>query len=164
MQHNKPTFFSKTPDWRSIYLKLFHKQPTFSTSWINWRNKQQLDQCKIPSDGVPISSGTLAGDLGGITIWNLWSNESDANLEDSACTVRVLLFFPIRKWTKLLNKTEMLAVFKVSQCVKMLSRTFSNMFLRFPEDNLKIIMILKSYLWNLNLLPRLKMFLWYLLS
>ena len=28
-------------------------------------------------------------------IWNPWSNETDANLEDFACTVRVLLFFPI---------------------------------------------------------------------
>ena len=28
------------------------------------------DRCKIPSDGVPISSSTLARDLGGITIWN----------------------------------------------------------------------------------------------
>ena len=37
---------------------------------------------QIPSDSVPISCGTLAGDLGGITIWNPWSNESDANLED----------------------------------------------------------------------------------
>ena len=53
------------------------------------------DGCKTPSDGLPISSGTLAGDLGGITICNPWSNESDANLEDSACTVLVLLFFPI---------------------------------------------------------------------
>ena len=42
-----------------------------------------------------MGSGTLAGDLGGITIWNPWSNESDTNLEDSACTVRVLLFFPM---------------------------------------------------------------------
>ena len=25
-------------------------------------------------------------------IWNPWSNETDANLEDSACTVRVSLF------------------------------------------------------------------------
>ena len=33
--------------------------------------------------------------LGRITIWNPWSIESDANLEDSACTVRVLFFFPI---------------------------------------------------------------------
>ena len=31
----------------------------------------------------------------GITIWNPWSNKSDADLEDSACTVRVLLSFPI---------------------------------------------------------------------
>ena len=61
----------------------------------NWWNKQQSDQCKIPSDGVPIGSGTYATILGGITIWNLWSNESDANLEDSACTVPVLLFFSI---------------------------------------------------------------------
>ena len=28
-------------------------------------------------------------------IWNPWSNETDAILEDSACTVQVLLFFPI---------------------------------------------------------------------
>ena len=28
-------------------------------------------------------------------IWNPWSNKTDANLEDSACTVRVLLFFRI---------------------------------------------------------------------
>ena len=28
-------------------------------------------------------------------IWNPWSNETNANLEDSACTVRVLLFFPM---------------------------------------------------------------------
>ena len=61
-----------------------------------WRNKQQSDRCKIPSDGVPIGSCTLAGYLGGITVWNPWSNKSDANLEDSACTVKVLLLFPIR--------------------------------------------------------------------
>ena len=34
--------------------------------------KQQSDRCKIPSDGVPIGSGTLARDLGGITTWNPW--------------------------------------------------------------------------------------------
>ena len=28
-------------------------------------------------------------------IWNHWSNKTDANLEESACTVRLLLFFPI---------------------------------------------------------------------
>ena len=32
------------------------------------------------SDGIPIGSGTLAGDLGGITIWSPWSSKSDANL------------------------------------------------------------------------------------
>ena len=58
-----------------------------------WRNKHQLDQCKMPSDGI--SSGTFATILGGITIWNPWSNKSYANLEDSACPVRVLLFFSI---------------------------------------------------------------------
>ena len=61
----------------------------------NKRNKQQSNECKISSDGVLIGSGTLAGDLGRITIWNPWSNKSDANLKDSACTVRVLFFFPI---------------------------------------------------------------------
>ena len=30
-------------------------------------------------------------------IWNPWSNKIDANLEDSACTLQVLLFFPIAK-------------------------------------------------------------------
>ena len=44
------------------------------------------------SDGIPIGSGTLAGDLGGITIWNPWSNESPANLEDCLrCTSLVNL-------------------------------------------------------------------------
>ena len=28
-------------------------------------------------------------------VWNPWSNKTDANLEDSACTVQVLLFSPI---------------------------------------------------------------------
>ena len=64
------------------FKKIF---PYFRNS-DNWRNKQQLDQCKIPSDGVLIGSGTFATILGGIIIWNPWSNESTANLEDSACT------------------------------------------------------------------------------
>ena len=51
------------------------------------KNKQQLDGCKILSDGVPIGSGTFAGELRGITIWNHKSNERDANLKDSADTV-----------------------------------------------------------------------------
>ena len=61
----------------------------------DWRNRQLSDWCKISADDVLIGYVTLAGDLGGITIWNPWSNKSDANLEDSACTVQVLLFFPI---------------------------------------------------------------------
>ena len=67
----------------------------------NWRNYQQWDGCKISSDGVPNGSGTLASDRGWINIWNPWSTESDANLDNSTCiqyqicTVRVLLFFPI---------------------------------------------------------------------
>ena len=44
-------------------------------------------------NGVPIASGTLARDLGGITNWSSWSNGSDANLEDTACTVRMLFLF-----------------------------------------------------------------------
>ena len=55
---------------------------------LNWKP----DLCKIPSDGVLIGSGTFATILGEITIWNPWFH---ANLEDSACTVRVLLFFSI---------------------------------------------------------------------
>ena len=31
-------------------------------------------------------------------IWNPWSNKTDASLEDSACTVQVLLFLPIQKF------------------------------------------------------------------
>ena len=42
-----------------------------------------------------VGSGTFATILGGITIWNPWSNKSDSDLEDSACTVQVLLFFSI---------------------------------------------------------------------
>ena len=75
-----------------MFLEFF----LFITAWLShWRNKEQSERCKILSDDVPIGSGTLAGDLGGITFWNPWSNKRDANLEDSACTVRVLLFFPI---------------------------------------------------------------------
>ena len=44
---------------REIYWLVF--------SMIDWGNKQQSDRFKIPSDGVPIGSGTLSGDLGGIT-------------------------------------------------------------------------------------------------
>ena len=58
---------------------------------------QQSDRFKIQSDDVPIGSGTLAGDLGGITILNPWSNKSNSNLEDSACTGRILFFFQIAK-------------------------------------------------------------------
>ena len=28
-------------------------------------------------------------------IWNPWSSETDANLEDSSCTAQVLIFFPM---------------------------------------------------------------------
>ena len=34
-------------------------------------------RCKIPSDRVPIGSGTLAKDFGGTTIWTLWSMVTD---------------------------------------------------------------------------------------
>ena len=33
-------------------------------------------------------------------IWNPWSNKTDANLEDSACTVRVLLVFVLQQKTQ----------------------------------------------------------------
>ena len=46
---------------------------------------------KISSDGVPIDSGTFATILGGITIWNPWSNESDANLEDCLHSTSVVI-------------------------------------------------------------------------
>ena len=67
------------------------------------------------SDGVPIGSGTFATILGGITIWNPWSNESDANLEGSACTVRMLLFFSI-VWDKasFISYTDIFYLFKTS--------------------------------------------------
>ena len=35
----------------------------------------------MPSDGVSIGSGTLAGDFGGITIWTLWSYGNWCDLE-----------------------------------------------------------------------------------
>ena len=66
------------------------------TTLIDVINNNQIDAKYRPMcDGGLIGSGTFAGDLGGITIWNPWSNKIDANQEDSACTVRVLLFFPI---------------------------------------------------------------------
>ena len=43
----------------------------------------------IPSDGVPISSNQPIFGIPGQT------KQTDANLEDSACTVLVLLFFTI---------------------------------------------------------------------
>ena len=49
--------------------------------------------------------------LGGITIWNLWSNGSDVNLEDSACTVRELKFFSIVN-IKLVNCSPMATQYK----------------------------------------------------
>ena len=52
-----------------------------------WRNKQQLDQYKIPSDGVPIGSGILAG----ITIWSPGQSKVMQILR-TACTV---LFWPV---------------------------------------------------------------------
>ena len=45
---------------------------------------------------VPIGSGTFATIHGGKTIWNPWSNECDSNLEDSAYTVQLFLFFKIK--------------------------------------------------------------------
>ena len=67
----------------------------------------------IPSEGIPFGSDTVATILGGITIWNLWSNKSDVNLEDSACTVqtRVLLFFSIVN-KKLVNCSPMATQYK----------------------------------------------------
>ena len=81
--------------WLVILLKRAVNKSWESLTRHYWRNKQQSDQCKILSDGVPIGSGTFATILGGINIWNPWSHESNATLEDSACTVRVLLFLLI---------------------------------------------------------------------
>ena len=81
-------------DVNYLYINIMAEVMIMSTG-NNWRNKQQLDQCKIPSDGVPIGSGTFATIFGGIIIQNPWSNKSDANLEGSACTVRMLLFLSI---------------------------------------------------------------------
>ena len=55
-----------------------------------------------PWDSIPISSGTLTTELGLTTIWTPWSNESDANLEDSACTARMLLLFPTISFERVL--------------------------------------------------------------
>ena len=54
-------------------------------------NRIDAKYCQMAFRSVPTH-------LEGITIWNPWLNKSNANLEDSACTVRVLLFFPI--WLK----------------------------------------------------------------
>jgi hypothetical protein len=45
---------------------------TMNCQWSDYR-------CKIQAEGVSVGSGALAGDLGGITIWNPWSNKSDEN-------------------------------------------------------------------------------------
>ena len=44
----------------ALYIKLMQAP--------HWRSRQQLDWSKIPSDDIPIGSGTLAGDLGGIIL------------------------------------------------------------------------------------------------
>ena len=115
--------------------------PDFLIKIMYWKNKQHLDQCKISSDDVPFGSGTFATILGGITIWNPWSNKSDASLEDSACAVRVLLFFPIGtlylvdttaafKWKN--NLVKNFGICFVSLC----GRTYSiaTMGLRLPQE------------------------------
>ena len=56
--------------WLVILLKRAVNKSWESLTRHYWRNKQQSDQCKILSDGVPIGSGTFATILGGITIWN----------------------------------------------------------------------------------------------
>ena len=56
--------------------------PGLSLSVVkNLLAKSPSDWCKISSDGVPIGSGTLAGDLGGITIRTPWSNGNWCDLE-----------------------------------------------------------------------------------
>jgi hypothetical protein len=41
-------------------------------------------------------SDRLDGAVVGSFFWKLWSNKSDANVDDSDCTVQMLLFFSIR--------------------------------------------------------------------
>ena len=61
--------------WLTIYSLYFQ----VSNIHDYWHNKQQSqlvhsDWWKITLDGIPIGSGTLARDLGVITIWNPRSN------------------------------------------------------------------------------------------
>ena len=44
-------------------------------------SKSHSNRCKIPSDNVPIGSGTLTRELGGVNIWTFWSNGNCCNLE-----------------------------------------------------------------------------------
>ena len=68
---------------------------------VYWHSKQQnqvqSDWCKIPTDGVLISSNQ--------PIFGIPSQAKQicTNLEDSVCTVQVLLFFPI--WKKSCHAT-----------------------------------------------------------
>ena len=50
----------------------------------------QSNWCKIPTE-----CGLISSNFQPTHIWNPWSNKTDANLEDSACTVPSLLFLPI---------------------------------------------------------------------
>ena len=72
--------------------QLTQSSRTTSNASTFWQEKQQSQvhsrRCKILSDGVPISSNHPS------TI-KIWSNKTDANLEDSDCTVWMLLFVSI---------------------------------------------------------------------
>ena len=50
------------------YFNAFFDEFFGQVTIVTIDNKRQLDQCKTPSDGILIGSGTLDGDLAGITI------------------------------------------------------------------------------------------------
>ena len=70
-----------TKSWYILVLIGFFLAIQILLSTQNWHNKEQSqvesDRCKIPTDGVPISTKPTH-------IWNPWSNKTDANLVDSA--------------------------------------------------------------------------------
>ena len=68
-------FYSNYFEWKNRH---FLKVPIFAR--IN-NKARPFGSMQNTVNGVPIGSGTLAGDLGGITIWTPWSNGNWCDIE-----------------------------------------------------------------------------------
>ena len=97
LNHHVMIFFRTSIALESFSYCSKSKQMMVTMVWLSrpkslyWQNKQQLDWCKITSDRVWSARWRCSWALFG----NVWSNKSDANVEDSDFTVQLLLFFSL---------------------------------------------------------------------